>query len=64
MTGVTSGAGTAYAPASPESVQTFYSGWCFKSLVFCVVFCKSSFVFLQLYCLSVDLRLLITPLAS
>jgi hypothetical protein len=40
-----------------------------QSLVFCVVFCTSLFVFLSrffypLYCLSFDLRLLVTPLVS
>ena len=36
------------------------------SLVFCVVFCRSLFLFLffLLYCLSFDLRILITPLVS
>ena len=40
-----------------------------KSLVFCVVFCRSLFVFFTIcfwpcYCLSFDLRLRITPLVS
>ena len=36
------------------------------SLVFCVVFCRSLFLFFvfPLYCLSFDLRILITPLVS
>ena len=36
------------------------------SLVFCVVFCRSLFLgfFCPLYCLSFDLRILITPLVS
>ena len=37
-----------------------------QSLFFCVMFCRSfcSFVFSPLYCLSIDLRILITPLVS
>jgi len=37
-----------------------------RSLLFCVVFCRSLFVifFWELCCLSVDLRILITPLVS
>ena len=37
-----------------------------QSLVFCVVFCRSSFIPLLwlLYCMSFNLQLLITPLVS
>ena len=61
-TGVTCGAGTAY----PAEVLEFTTGFNVvpdvRSLVFCVVFCRSLFVLLSfffwpLYCLFFDLRL-------
>lgn len=55
-TGATCGAGT------PE-LTSLFSGVCVaRSLVFCVLFCRPLlFFFWQLYCLSFDIWLLITP---
>jgi len=43
MTGVTSGAGTAYASAAPEFISGFLMGFMLPNLV-CVLFCRSLFV--------------------
>ena len=55
-----------------EHLSSFpiFKGVCVtRSLVFCVMFCRSlfvllSFYFLSLYCLSSDLQILITPLVT
>ena len=67
-TGATHWAGTAYPSAHPSS--PIFSGVRFaQSLVFCVMLCRSLFILLSffvfsLYCMSFDLRLLITLLVS
>ena len=58
-----------HTPGAPEFTPVF-SGVCPpRSLVLCVMFCRSLFVFLSFFCwplccLSLDLWLLITPLVS
>jgi len=69
MTGATTGAGTVYPCGAPEFTYGFQWVRVARSLVFCVVFCGSLFVFLSLYvwllcCLSFDLRILIIYLVS
>jgi hypothetical protein len=69
MTGVTSGAGTAYPSRAPEFTPIFSEVQVAPSLVFCEDFCRSLFVLVYfffwplccLYCF--DLQILITPLA-
>jgi len=56
-TGVTSGAGTTNIVCVPEFIPGFSGIRVALSVVFCVVFCRSSLIFY-------DLRLLITPLVS
>ena len=59
-------------PTLPEHLRSppVFSGVCVtRSLVFCVVFCRSLFVLLSLFtwplcCLFFDLRIIITPLIS
>ena len=46
--GGTRGAGTAYSTGTPEFTPTFNVVCIASSLVFCVVFCRSGFVFLSL----------------
>jgi len=71
MTGITCGAGTANPFGSPEFTPGLsgvrVTG--IRSLVFCVMFCRSllvllSFFFWSICCLSFDLRLLIDALVS
>jgi hypothetical protein len=68
-TGATSGAGTAYPYGKPAFTRGF-SGVCVtRSLGLIVMFCRLLFVLLSfffwpLYCLSFDVRILITPLVS
>jgi len=70
MTGVTSRPGTGNPSETPECSHPhprFSVIRVAQSLVFCVVFCRSLFVYLciffwPLYCLSLYFRLLITPL--
>jgi len=70
MTGATTGAGTVYLCGAPEFTYGFQWVRVARSLVFCVVLCRSLFVFLCLYvwllcCLSFfDLRILIIYLVS
>ena len=64
-TGVTCGAGT----ANPDFTPVLRGVRVARSLVFCVLFCRSLLVlmffsFCPVYCLSFDLRILITPLVS
>jgi len=68
MMAVTSGVGTVYPSRAPEFIPSFSGVPSAQSLVFCVVFCRPwffllSYLFLPLYFLSCDSRLLITPLA-
>ena len=49
MTGVTSGAGTAYPPGTPDFTSCFSGVHVARSLVFCVMFCRSLVVFLYLF---------------
>ena len=68
-TGVTHGTGTAYPSGALSSTPDFNGVRVARSLVFCVMFCRSlyvllSFFFWPLCCLSFDLRILITPLVS
>jgi hypothetical protein len=56
-------AGTVYPSRVHEFTTGFYGIPVAQSLVFCVVFCISLFVW-TLCCLSFDLRLPITPLVS
>jgi hypothetical protein len=68
-TGVTSRAGTACLSGAPEFRPDFSGTRVVRSLVSCVVFCRSfavflSFIYWPLYYLSFDLRLLITHLVS
>ena len=68
-TGATSGAGTAYPSWTPGFIPSFRGIRVTRSLVLCVMFYRSLFVhlpflFWPLYCLSLDLRILITPLVS
>ena len=61
--------GTAYPSGAPEFTIGFKWGSFTRSLVLCVLFCRSLFVLLslffwQLYCLSFDYRFVITPLVS
>ena len=58
--GNNSGAGTVYPSGTPEMIPGFCGVRVPKSLVFCVVFCRSLFVLLSFF----DLRILITPLVS
>jgi hypothetical protein len=58
--GNNSGAGTAYPSRTPEIIPGFCGVRVARSLVFCVVFCRSLFVLLSFF----DLRILITPLVS
>jgi hypothetical protein len=64
MTGVNSGARTAYPSRDTECIPGSLWGSCFSILVVCIVFCKSFFVFFVLVLLSIMssafLRLLIT----
>ena len=67
-TGVTCGAGTAYPSRAPEFTPSFEVHVA-RSLVFCVMFCRSLFVLLSYFiwplcCLFFDWRLLITCLIS
>ena len=70
MTGTISGAGTAYTSGAPGFTPSFCGVRVARSLVFCVVFCRSLFVFffLRAIVLSVFRRftasLLITPLVA
>ena len=67
---VTSGAGTAYPSGVPDLSPVFIGILVVRSLVFCIVFCRSLFVLLSFFnwplcCLSIfDLQILITPLVS
>jgi hypothetical protein len=69
-TGATFGAGTAYPSGVPEFIPCFCGVRVARSLVFCVMFCRSLFVLLTfffwpLYCMSFfDLQYLITPLVT
>jgi hypothetical protein len=68
-TGATCEAGTAYPSGGPDLLSVLSRVRIVRSLVFCVRFCRSMFVFLffffwALCCLSFDLRLLMTPLTS
>ena len=69
-TGATCGAGIAYPSGAPEFTPYISGVRIARSLIFCVVFYRSLFVYLwffywSLYCTSVlDLRLLITPFVS
>jgi len=68
-TGATCGSGTAYPSEAPEFTPSFSGLRVARSLVFCVVFCRSlfallSFFFWSLCCLSFNLQLLITLLIS
>ena len=58
--GNNSGAGTAYPSGKPEIILGFCGIRVARSLVFCVVLCRSLFVLLSFF----DLRILITPLVS
>ena len=58
--GNNSEAGTAYPSGTLESIPDFCGVPVARSLVFCVVFCRSLFVLLSFF----DLRILITPLVS
>ena len=54
---------------APEFTTGFSEVRVVRSLIFCVMFCRSSFVLLyflvwSLCCMSFDLRILITPLVS
>jgi hypothetical protein len=60
---------TANPSGTPAFIPVFSGVRVAQSLVFCIVFCISlsvclSFFFWPLYCLSFELRLLITPLVS
>ena len=64
-TGATSGAATVYPSCGRISSGVSVT----RSLIFCVVFCRSlfvlwSFLFWPLCCLSFDLRIIITPLIT
>ena len=67
-TGATYEAGTAYPSRAPAFTADFSEVRVARSLVFCVMFCRSLFVLLSffpwpLYCLPFfDVRLLVTPL--
>ena len=67
-TGVTSGARTAYPSEAPEFTPGFSGVRVARSLVFCVVFCRSLFVLLSFFFWPLcflsffDLRILITSL--
>ena len=69
-TGATCGAGTATLPEDLSSLSVLSGVRIVRSLVFCVKFCRSMFVFLSFFfwalcCLSFfDLRLPMTPLTS
>jgi hypothetical protein len=69
-TGATSGAGTAYSSTAPEFTPVFSRVRVTRSVVLCVMFCRSlfdllSFFFSPLCCLSFFyLKILITPLVS
>ena len=67
MKGATSGAGTAYTYGDIEFTTGYLGVRVTRTLVFCVMFCRSLFVLLSsffwpLCCLSFDLRNLITPI--
>ena len=63
--GVTSGAGTANPSGEPDFTPVFSGVGVTRSLVFCVMFCRSLFVLLSLFIWSfVVCRILITPLIS
>ena len=53
-----------YIPGAPELILAFSGVRVARSLVVCVVFCRLLFVLLLLCCLSLKLRILITPLVS
>ena len=69
-TGVASGAGTVNPTGAYEFTPSFNGARVARSLVFCVVFCRSLFVLLSIFfwplcCLSLfALRLLITTVVS
>ena len=67
-TGVTWGAGTVNPFRAPDFNLCFYSSRVLRSLVFCVMICRSLFVLLSfghcIVCPSSLTRLLITPLVS
>ena len=69
-TGATSGAGTAYTSRAPEFTTVFSGVRVSRSLVLCVMVCRSLFVLLYFFiwslgCLSFfDLRILIIPVVS
>jgi hypothetical protein len=65
--GATNGAGTTYPSRAPEFTSRFSGVCAIRSLVICVCFadhCLASlfYYFLPLYCLFLDLRILIIPL--
>ena len=63
--GTTCGAGTAYPSGAPELTLCFSGSRAARSLVFCIIFCRSLFVFLTLHFLSFfDIRLRITASVS
>ena len=67
--GATCGVITDHSSEAPEFTPGFSGVRVAQSFLFCVMFCRSLFVplyffFWPLYCLSFDLRLLLTPLAS
>ena len=70
MTGVTSGAGTAYPSGAPQFISGFQWVSCSSVFSFMYIFCRSLFVLLSLFfwplcCLFFfDLRILITPFVS
>jgi hypothetical protein len=66
MMSAISGAGTAYPPGAPEVTPRVSGVHVIRSLVLCV-FCGSLFVLFLLaivHVLSVDIRILITPLVT
>ena len=63
-TGTSSGAGTAYLSGAPEFTPGFYSIFSFMCMFCRSLFVLLSFFFLPSWCLSFDLRILITPLVS
>ena len=63
--GATIGIGTAHLPKRPSSHSVFSAVLVTRSLVLCVMFCRTLFIVWSFFfwcCLSFDLRLLITPL--